>query len=72
MSRARIMERRARARRKRYLVYALVGGLLVLALSAVVVYRNGDEGLQTPSDDFGKSKGDPDAPVVVEEYGDFQ
>ncbi len=71
MSRPKRVERRARARRKRFLVYGIIGTLLALSLTAIVVFRNGDDFAPLP-DNLKKSKGDPAAPVIVEEYGDFQ
>ena len=69
-----IAERRARARRRQRINLA-IGLLLVLALGAAVVmvrqYRAG-RAEQYAGIDPGKSKGDPAAPVLVVEYGDFQ
>jgi len=71
MSKSRIAERRAKARRKRNLTYGLVGILMALGLTVVIVtrVRRSQNPLPDPAD---KSRGEPIAPVVVEEYGDFQ
>ncbi len=64
---------RARARRRRRL---LAGGAAVVALLALVgmalQLRSGAQGDPEGAVSLDKSKGDPAAPVVVVEYGDFQ
>ena len=66
-------ERILRRRRKRRLTNSLVAGLAILAVSAAglaLIGAKPDE--ETPVMTIGKSKGEANAPVVVEEYGDFQ
>jgi predicted metal-binding membrane protein len=69
-----IAERRARARRRKRINYS-IAAILVLAWGAVIffVIQNRAEGAsQYAGIDPNKSKGDPDAPILVVEYGDFQ
>ena len=71
MSTRGLVERSAQGRRKRNLAYALVGMLAVSGLAAAVIIRGGGEPTP-PAVDLDRSRGDASAPVVVEEYGDFQ
>ena len=64
-------ERRAKARRKRYLTYGLVGVLAALGMAAAFVFRSADDP-RTPTPDLDRSRGETSAPVLVEEYGDCQ
>lgn len=69
-----IAERRARTRRRKRITYA-VAALLVLASGAAIFFvsqNRAEVASQYAGIDPNKSKGDPDAPVLVMEYGDFQ
>ena len=69
-----IAERRARARQRKRINYAIVA-LLLLALGAAIFFvsQNRAETAQEYAEiDASKTKGSPDAPVLVVEYGDFQ
>jgi NADH:ubiquinone oxidoreductase subunit 6 (subunit J) len=70
-SRKRIAERRRQARRRR-LIYGAVA-VVILAIIAVSVIPRPRKSAQ-PSTQAGidKAMGSVDAPVLVEEYGDFQ
>ncbi|GMR09836.1 MAG: hypothetical protein BMS9Abin28_0656 [Anaerolineae bacterium] len=71
MSKSRIAARRAKARRRRNLTYGLVGILMALGLTFFIVTRVRRSLIPLP-DPTDKSRGEPSAPVIVEEYGDFQ
>jgi len=71
MSKSRILARRAKARRRRNITYGLVGALIAVGLTAVIASRVRQSQIPLP-DPVDKSRGDPSAPVIVEEYGDFQ
>jgi hypothetical protein len=69
-----IAKRRARARRRKRVNYG-IAAILVLVLGAgfFFIAQNHSETAQEYSGiDANKTKGSPDAPVLVVEYGDFQ
>jgi cell division protein FtsN len=69
-----IAERRARARRRKKINY-IIAAILVLVLGAAfffVIQNRTETAEKYANIDPNKSKGDPDAPVLVVEYGDFQ
>lgn len=80
--RARRAEYRAQKKRRRtYIALGIVGALIaVAAFVAVALQRQAvtpddvvlPETLEAPLNADGKAWGAPDAPVVVEEFGDFQ
>lgn len=67
-------------KRRMYYIMAAVGGVIILALFALIRQANapslGDvnipETLDSPVSADGKSWGPEDAPVLIEEYSDFQ
>ena len=69
-----IAERRARARRRKRINIGIVA-ILVLVIGTAIFFaiQNRTETAQKYAEiDPNKSKGDPEAPVLVVEYGDFQ
>lgn len=79
--RARRAEHRARRRRRRiYAALGIVGALIVVAVLVVVLQPGGmtaddvvlPETLEAPPNAEGKAWGAADAPVVIEEFADFQ
>ncbi len=68
-----IAERRARARRRKRLVYITIIAVLAVGTMFFFTIQNRKEVTPTYSEiDPNKSKGYPNAPVLVVEYGDFQ
>jgi hypothetical protein len=80
--RVRRAEQQARRRRQQRIYYALAAAavLMVVALFAIIRQANAPqledvvmpESLEVPPGADGKAWGPADAPVVVEEYADFQ
>lgn len=76
--RAALRERRSRQQRQRQLVYALIvigAALVVGALILIPNLRSADIVLPPPRErpmTDGTAMGNPEAPVVIEEYSDFQ
>ncbi len=80
--RTRRAEQLAQRKRKRrmYYIFAGVGAVVIIALFAVIRQANAPslddvvlpETLESPPDADGKNWGPEDAPVVIEEYSDFQ
>ncbi|MFP3854984.1 MAG: DsbA family protein, partial [Anaerolineales bacterium] len=79
MSRSRIQERREQQKRRQrlYLILGIAAVAVVVALFFIIPMLQGPEEVVAP-DNFdwpegtGASMGDPDAPVVIVEYSDFQ
>ena len=81
-ARARRLQQRARQQRQRRLYYgaAAVGAILIVGLFALIRQFNAPsieevvlpESLEPPANADGKAWGPVDAPVFIEEYGDFQ
>ena len=74
-----IREKRQREKRRNLLVAALVIAGIVIITTAMVIYRSQAQikSIITPTFiDFpqseGMAMGDPDAPVIIEEFSDFQ
>ena len=80
--RARRAEQLARQRRRRYLYYglAIAGAILIVGFFALARQFTTPtledvvipESLEAPPEADGKAWGPPDAPVLVEEFSDFQ
>jgi hypothetical protein len=80
--RARRAEQLAQQKKKRrmYYIFAGIGAVVIIALFAVIRQANAPsledvklpETIESPPDADGKNWGPEDAPVVIEEYSDFQ
>lgn len=74
-----IQEKRQKERQRRrlYAILIVIGAVvIVLGFFALLQYRAQGNIVQPPAQDYpttaGRTMGDPNAPVVLEEYGDFQ
>jgi len=80
--RARRAEQLAQQKKKRrmYYLFAGIGAVAIIALFAVIRQANAPsledvklpESIEAPPDADGKNWGPADAPVVIEEFSDFQ
>jgi hypothetical protein len=74
------MHKRRQAQRRRYYIFAFIGVIVIISLFAVIRQLRAPsledfvlpDNLSLPPNADGKAWGPADAPVVVEEFSDFQ
>ena len=79
-ARERTLQRQAQLRRRRIIIGAVVV-VVIAGLAALIIYRQQPpdlsdvalpESLEPPAEADGKAWGPADAPVLIEEFSDFQ